>query len=524
MMARKATLAQEGGGSLSLMEESVALLRAAPAQAWATYLIGAAPYGLGLIWFWLENTRSAFARQHLAFTSGILALLFIWKQVSESSFLAQLRSLAGGKTKRARGLALVSLALRQAAVQPSSFLVIPLALAATIPFPYVLMFYRQFSLNAVDEGASLLGRSLETSKFAKGPVWTLTAVASLGAILLYVNLLVAAIFAAQVATSVFGVENLEVGVMALLSNTTVHFTIGVAVYLALDLLFDAAAALQSFRAVSVRSGDDILAALGRAAAVVLVLGALLTGPRMLAQQPPNPEAGTLDRAIAETLQQPEFAWRLEPAGSTTPPFVASLLEAVRAAVRRLDEWAEALARWLQPERPARERSTGRTSTPAVQYWLILLALLAAVGLSVMAVRGWRRKRAAVPSTAAAATAAPVDLRDESLLASTLPEDEWLRMAERYLTEGEPRLALRALHLACLRALAGRGLIAVQRSKTGIDYLDEVRRRTRQQPAIADKFAGNVRLFELGWYSSHPVTAGMVEAHRKATEEIRAHAR
>ena len=96
------------------------------------------------------------------------------------------------------------------------------------------------------------------------------------------------------------------------------------------------------------------------------------------------------------------------------------------------------------------------------------------------------------------------------------------MAERYLSQGEPRLALRALHLACLRMLAERNLIAVTRSKTGMDYLDEVRCRARQSPALAERFGDNVWLFELGWYSLHPVNAEMVDSYRQGLEQIRAY--
>ena len=494
--------------SLRLVEESLALLRRAPASAWAAYLAGAAPYGVGLIWFWLETTRSAYARQNIAFTSAAMALLFIWKQVFEALFLARLRALLGGKS--AGGDSLPSLIARQAAVQPSAFLVIPLAIAATFPLPQALLFYRQFSLG------STMRQSLDAARFGgTGPLWTLTGVAALGGLLLYLNLLVAAVFAAQFAVNVLGVESLEIGVVALLSNTTVHFTVGVMVYLALDLMLDAAAALQAFRAVSVRTGEDILAAL----ASLAILLVLLTATPALAQQPPDTQA--LDQAIERTLHQPEFAWRLEPAAEGLPPFIGSMLDAARAAGRWLEEAIKALDKWLTPDRrdDAGEGRSRSGSPPNVRLWLLLLGLAAAIALSVLVIRSRRRKPVREQTEAAAAA---VDVRDESVLASSLAEDEWLRMAERYLSQGEPRLALRALHLACLRMLAERGMIAVTRSKTGMDYLDEVRRRARQSPALAERFGDNVWLFELGWYSLHPVNAEMVDSYRQGLEQIRAY--
>ncbi len=478
---------------MNLVEDAVALLRRAPASAWAVYLAGAAPYGVGLIWFWLETTHSAYARQNIGFSSGALALLFIWKQICEAVFLARLRELLGGKAVSVRA----SMILRQVAVQPTAFLAIPLAIVAVIPLPNVLLFYRRFSVDGKFMFGSG-GRSL----------WVLTGVASLSGILLYVNLLVAVVFLAQFATSVFGVESFDIGVAALLRNTTVHFAIGVVVYLALDLLFDAAAALDAFRAVSVRSGEDILAALA-------LVGLLLVGLPAFAQ-----DTQALDHAIDRTLQQPEFAWRLEPAAGDLPPLVSSLVAGARVVGRAIEDAVKAVMKWLEPERrKADDRPTGKPAQ-RVGYWLAFFALLTAAVLAAFILRNRRPKRATEQNEPPAPA---VDVRDESVLASSLAEDEWLRLAERYLSQGEPRLALRALHLACLRVLSERGLIAITRSKTGAEYLDEVRRRSRQTPPLAVRFRESVEIFELGWYSSHPVNREMVESYRQSLEQIRGYA-
>ena len=38
-----------------------------------------------------------------------------------------------------------------------------------------------------------------------------------------------------------------------------------------------------------------------------------------------------------------------------------------------------------------------------------------------------------------------------------------------------------------------------------------------------KFRDNVGLFELGWYSLHPVSGEMVESYRRGLEQIRTYA-
>jgi hypothetical protein len=58
----------------------------------------------------------------------------------------------------------------------------------------------------------------------------------------------------------------------------------------------------------------------------------------------------------------------------------------------------------------------------------------------------------------------------------------------------------------------------------MEYFEEVRRRSRQTPALAVRFRENLGLFELGWYSQHPVGLAMIDAYRRGLEEIRLHAR
>lgn len=516
---------------LGLTEDAVALLRAAPARAWAVYLAGAAPFAIGLIWFWLETTRSLLARQHLAYSSAIVAALFLWKQITEALFLVQLQSHlrdASENPLRPR-TRWASLLLRQAAVQPLSLLLIPLAALVMFPAPQTLLFFRQFSLAAANSvGAAVpLSRGIEASRHGGGSLWALALVCAAGTLLLYFNLLALLLVGAQLASSVFGIQNLDLDAAALLRNTTVHASIGIAVYLAADLLFDAAAVLQEFRFVSQRSGEDILAALRRlatpAAAAIGLLFFLAATPPAMSQQPGSPpSAAELDRAIDRTLENPQYAWRSADSESEPPAFAKVILNGLRWVGDVVSDMVEAIARWLRPERNAQRDEPGRPGGASVQYWMIALAVVALVA-AVLLIRTFARKQED-PIPVSAPTAPAVDLRDESVLATAFAEDEWLRLAERHLAEGEPRLALRALHLGCLRSLSERGLISISRTKTGADYLDEVRRRSRQHtPALSERFQQNVGLFEHGWYSHHPVELGMIEDYRQGLQAIRSYA-
>ena len=76
-----------------------------------------------------------------------------------------------------------------------------------------------------------------------------------------------------------------------------------------------------------------------------------------------------------------------------------------------------------------------------------------------------------------------DLADETLLASQLPEDEWLRLARDFGDAANHRLALRAFYLSILAGLGERGLLAIARHKSNRDYLLELRRRARDRDGL-----------------------------------------
>ena len=112
-----------------------------------------------------------------------------------------------------------------------------------------------------------------------------------------------------------------------------------------------------------------------------------------------------------------------------------------------------------------------------------------------------------------------DLPAEDLLATQLPEDEWLSLARRLAAAGERRLALRALYLSLLAGLGERGLLAIARHKSNRDYLQELRRRTRDRPELPGAFGRSVGDFERVWYGAHPVDDGLLAAFQAEREKV-----
>jgi hypothetical protein len=98
-----------------------------------------------------------------------------------------------------------------------------------------------------------------------------------------------------------------------------------------------------------------------------------------------------------------------------------------------------------------------------------------------------------------------DLEDENILASDLPENEWMAMAREHLDQGEVRLGIRALYLASLAHLAERGSITLARHKTDREYERELMLRGEILSEITSAFTDLTGIFERTWYGMHAIS-------------------
>ena len=166
-------------------------------------------------------------------------------------------------------------------------------------------------------------------------------------------------------------------------------------------------------------------------------------------------------------------------------------------------------------------STERAAPPArALHWSIyvLIAFLLALAATI----AWRMRHTASrkPPLIVTANAMPLDLLDENLLASQLPEDRWMALAEDCARQGNLRSALRALYLANL-AWLGRGeWLAIHPGKTNREYEREVRRKARAFPEACSLFAAGIVSFEGAWYGTHDVTPDDLEQMRERLQRMK----
>lgn len=545
----------DGPGPIEMLEAAVALLRRAPASAAAAYLAGAVPFLLGVLFFWADMARGAMAWQRCSVAALGVTLLYLWKRTCHSRFGAILRATAAGVTPaRWTPRDWLAAAGLHARLSTWSLLLLLPAFFVMVPFAWVYAYHQ--SLTAVSESpahdaADAGGRAARMAR-----LWPFTNhyalfIVTLLGIFVLVNLVIAIAMLPSLLKSLLGVESWFTRTTDWIFDTTFFASAFALSHLCMDPLVKAFYALRCHHGDARRTGLDLLAELrrlapgARAAAAAVLLAALpatapaafertaVPVPAAAPSAPPAPTAipaAELDAGLRRVLARPEFAWRLprgavgegrEPRtwlGRTLAAIGRGMKAAIRWFGRLADTIGRAIGRWLR--RGANEGTESGGGGPGDELrvfgWILLGGIAALV--ATQAVRLWRARRRKPAETKAPSAAADTpDLEDESLLATRLPEDDWLALAARMRETGDLRKALRAVFLATLACLARLEWIAVSRAKSNLEYRRELDRRAR---AATPAFDENVRLFERSWYGSHPATPEAVETLDRNLEAIR----
>jgi hypothetical protein len=235
--------------------------------------------------------------------------------------------------------------------------------------------------------------------------------------------------------------------------------------------------------------------------------------------------GQLERAVRQSMQSPEYNWRIPPpadSASGTPWIVLATdraIAAAQAALKWMGRALDAALRWISGGLGLGQVQGGQAPAAALHWsvWVMIGLALAMAGWVVWRARKLRRLKA---KTAARPSAAGVRLDDEGLTADRLPEAGWIEMAERAMSEGNLRLALRAFYLANLAWLGRHEFLGIHPGKTNREFEMELRRRAREAPEARERFSANVRAFERAWYGMHEVFQEDAAQFRQRAEEIK----
>jgi hypothetical protein len=505
---------------LDVIEEALALLRSAPAQLWLAELAGTIPFALGLVYFWSDMSGGAFARRHIGSASLVMGAGFIWLKIWQSVFAAGLLRVAEGTAAMPwTGRRIGKLIATQVAAQPSALFLRPIAALVLLPYAWVHAFYA--NLTAVGDGSAEdpVREAIRQAKLWPRQNHLLLTVLWGFAVVVWINIAVAFQMVPSLLKALFGVETpFSMSPWSLLNSSFLAATCA-ATFVCVDPLFKAAFVTRCYHGRSIRSGSDLRNRFRRlrpsvavAAAMALFFGAPGAVSAAEAAAPAAAEAVALDRRIDETLQRPEFAWRLPreavPREKRTwlGRMATDFFDGMGKLVQPVGEWIEKLVDWIRrlfPERPAPVDAGGTVKRWIGMIELLLYGLLAitCATVGVLLWRQWRlRRRDQMP--VAEPVAAEPDLESLDLTADQLPHDEWFRLGEEKLRQGEWRLALRAFHLSALSHLGRREWIRVAKFKSDRDYEMELRRRARDVAGLLDRFRENRAEFEKVWYGLH----------------------
>lgn len=537
-----------GHPSFEIIEEGVHLLRDLPLAAYLPYWTGVLPFLAAMLYFLADMSQGAQAQVNCAPGAMAVAFFFIWMKTWQAVFVSRLREHLSGIPGEIWTMGRWWRAFcQQAALQPTGFLILPLAAMITLPFGWVVAFYHSLSWtgDGQKEGIrSLFRRTVRLTAQWPGQNHMVLLWLSFFAFFVLFNVLLMFHFVPSLLKVFLGMESTWTrGGWSLMNTTIMGACVSVA-WVCLDPLFKAVYALRCFYGEAVTTGEDLRAeirALPKLAkgVALLILGCLLVSPMPAAHaaeatpaQSPE-QVQKLDRAIEEVLNQRRYEWRLPPdetfleedsAGGWIQKVLrevqGGLVRAIKATVKQVERFIDWVADFFPKKKakPAEAKESGVDWMGGLRILLFLLLAAVAAALAVFFWRVWRKQQSSNVVIAQAVLARP-DLTDENITAADLPENEWLAMAREQMAAGNFRLALRAMYLAGLAHLGEREILKITRFKSNQDYVRELARRARSKPELQTVFGDAVLDFERVWYGLHEVGPEAVERYQRNVERI-----
>ena len=543
---------------LQIVEEATELLRRADMNTWVWWFAGTMPFVCGLLHYVSDMSRAASAWDRLPGASLTMGLLYWWMKVAQAVFSDRLlRQLRGGEqAEKMSKRAWLRFVTSQAMIHCTASFTLPLSLLAMLPFGWMYAAFHNVSVLALShfrQGGrtrDLMRVAVVQSNYRQGQNHGLMLILLTFASIVWLNCFLGVLLMVQLAKAVTGVESEFTRIPWTLLSSALYATTIMASYLIVGPLVKSVYVLRCFYSLSRKNGEDLIVAFRRAAAPALALitavlffaaGSSLQAAPEAAVAPvvaENPgvkaDPAQLDRNIREVLQREAFQWRLpreEKREDKDRGWIASFLKSVGEWLDKAGKWVsetfdkllvEKIKEWLRQLRhgPNFDDAPTTAAAWAESAQLVLKVLLIVLGLIivVMLIRFLRRTPPA-KATAAVAAMPEVNLDSDHIIASQLPENEWLRLAQEKIDSGDYRLAMRAFFLATLAHLGERKLLMIRKSKSNGDYVRELALRARDRNDLRGMFTDSVRTFDWAWYGWHDVTRDLLDQFRTNHQHI-----
>ncbi len=552
----KRTRRQLRKSAIRILEEAFHLLRLAPGYLLPYYFIGSLPFILGLLYFWSDMSRNAYAADYCAIASLGIALLYIWMKSWQTVFALKIRSIIENKPEQRWSLRrMFPIIAHQSLIHASSFFVLPISLLLMLPFGWCYAFYQNATVLDNGDPASL--KNICQKSWQQAKLWPkqnhiLISVFFIFGVVIFLNLILALFILPHLLKKIFGFETIfTLSGIRLLNTTFLAVTMGLT-YLCLDPVVKTAYVLRCYYGESIVSGEDIRTQLSRFIKQVsvpiclLIFVMVLSSTAVFAVQKQVSSAAleesiqrtvvpeVLDQLIEEVLSQRDFTWRMpreklqkdKTASGPIAEAIDWLWGHLRAALKKIGQWIEAFLDWLLELLPKEESSQPASYSgwkDPVRILLILLLALVVIALALFLYRFWQRRQFTSGEVASEVIPATPDITEEGIKGDELPANRWLIMAKELMEKGSIRLAMRALYLATLAHLAEHNLLTIEIYKSNRDYECELKRRAHEKTDLLINFSNMISLFDRIWYGMQDVSPADFEGCAAIQERIMASA-
>jgi Domain of unknown function (DUF4129) len=505
----------ERASGIEVVEDAVHLLRRTPFETWLCHWAGAVPFALALLRFWNDVLNPRTPDLRCAADALLLALLLVWMNCWRAVFAGRLRRQLGGTgNPEWNGARIWNLVAAQSFLGATKPVAAVLAMVAIFPLSATIAFYREAAVLSGYEGLpprELMTKARRLAGLQIGQGWTILSIVAVLYLLVAINVALTLGIAPQLVRMLTGYESsFSRSGMYWVENPLFVMLALAVTWMAVDPVIQAVYCMRCFRGESLKTGEDLRAALRR----IRMAPAML----LLAVDP-----AALERSIRHVMRAPEYDWRNPPPTSVArPSWFASLAErffnGLRLIFHTLGDWLNRLFKWLF-RHDVPEPQAGALPKTGL-HWSLYVLIAAVVLVAAWIV--WRKLRArrAKPEAAPDGGATMVRLDQEDLSADRLPEESWYELGEQSLQEGNPRFALRAFYLGNLAWLGRREFLAISAGKTNHEYELELRRKARAFAEARELFGRNVAAFEKAWYGLHEVGAEDVDEFRRRIEGMK----
>jgi len=540
---------------IQLIEESTYAFRTTPAKALLLYYTGSMPFVLGLLYFWGDMSRNAYAYQYCAAASLALTLLFIWMKSWHTVFALYMRSQIGNKEPIQWSVRrMARLVAAQTIIQPTGFLILPLSMLMVLPFGWVFAFYQNiaaYDFHGPLRITSVIRRYSHQAKLWPRQNHILLAVFFIFSLFVFLNIAMAILILPFFLKKFFGVNTLfTLSGFSMLNTTFLIVACGMT-YLCIDPFIKIAYTLRCFYGASLTSGDDLKADLKHIRLlkkttpilfIVLLISPLFQYSYAAVSAKPTPlrafvsSPDKLDQSIQEVLNRREFSWRLprekiirhqpEPFNPFSAfwkwikPYLKKMLNPLSSIIKKIVDWLKHLI----PEKDVKPLPSNLNWMTKTQTLFFVFLCIVASTLVIYLRRIWQRRKRTKPASSDRGIEISLDLTDDRINADDLPVDRWLHLAKELTQKGEFRLALRAVYLAILAALAEADMILIAKHKSNRDYEAELKRRAHERKDLIRIFSTCVSFFDKAWYGMGRVTASDVTLFSSNFKQIAAFAK